>query len=90
MLGVLRRCHFAAIDFEKEEAALQKRFQEAKEFGRKRDRQRETVISAEEKEERNQQDDVDLANMLRRQEMEMKTLYTAHGRTERYGLMIGN
>jgi hypothetical protein len=85
MLGVLRRCHFATIDFEKEEAAFQKRFQEAKEFERKRDRQRETAISAEEKEERNQQDDTELADILRRQETEMKTLYTAKSRTERYG-----
>jgi hypothetical protein len=74
MLGVLRRCHFAVIDFEKEEAAFQKRFQEAKEFERKRDRQQETAVSEEEREERKQQDDVELANILKRQETEMKTL----------------
>lgn len=73
-----------------DDTGVAKRFQEAEEFERKRDWQREAVISAEEKEERNEQYDVDLANILRRQETEMKTLYMAKSRTARYGPIIGN
>ncbi|KIW32414.1 uncharacterized protein PV07_03963 [Cladophialophora immunda] len=83
MLGVLRRCHFAAIDFDKEEAAFQQRFQEAKDFERKRDRQRGAEGAAE-KEPIDQEDDVELANILRKQETEMRSLYTSESRS-RYG-----
>ncbi|KIY00939.1 uncharacterized protein Z520_03605 [Fonsecaea multimorphosa CBS 102226] len=86
MLGVLKRCHFAAIDFDKEEAAFQKRFQEAKDFERKRDLERRTDIAAG-KESTDQEDDVELANMLRRQETEFRSLYSTPSRT-RYGPSI--
>ncbi|OAP60353.1 hypothetical protein AYL99_05355 [Fonsecaea erecta] len=88
MLGVLRRCHFAAIDFDKEEAAFQKRFQEAKEFERKRDRERSRdLATAAEKDSIDQEDDVELANILRKQETEIRSLYSADSRT-RYGPSI--